>query len=273
MKEARKNHALPIDDRVFERLIPAMVGRPDLMAGRTSLTLAEGMTGMTENVFLDIKNKSKTITAEIEVPEDRTLPTRLGPVRIKVGKTDDWIALDEGSWFYMPSLYPAASFSQAMEVLQTQDVLIKEIPEVAEVLGKIGRVESPLDPAPISMIETVINYKSKYIVDKSGQRMTFKFDEDKTCGAVDLRRAFMQVWTLDRNDYGKNGEFVGLDVKAMRTQPAEVATQHLSNSREIFLALLDVVRRLDSVKIDELIGMRNYEALEMEIMRALMGRS
>ena len=45
-------------------------------------------------------------------------------------KTDDWIALDEGSWFYMPTLYPAASFSQAMQVLQTQDVLIKQIPEV-----------------------------------------------------------------------------------------------------------------------------------------------
>ena len=49
--------------------MPALAGRPDLMAGRTSLTLAEGMTGMTENVFLNIKNKSKTITAEIEVPE------------------------------------------------------------------------------------------------------------------------------------------------------------------------------------------------------------
>jgi arylsulfatase len=67
--EAEKNHALPIDDRVFERINPAMVNRPDLMAGRTSLTLAEGMTGMTENVFLNIKNKSKTITAEVDVHE------------------------------------------------------------------------------------------------------------------------------------------------------------------------------------------------------------
>jgi len=69
MKEAEKNHALPIDDRVFERVNAELVGRPDLMAGRTSLTLGEGMTGMTENVFINIKNKSKTITAEIEVPE------------------------------------------------------------------------------------------------------------------------------------------------------------------------------------------------------------
>ena len=71
-------------------------------------------------------------------------------------QSDDWIALDEGSWFYMPTLYPAASFSQAMQVLQTQDVLIGQIPEVKDVLGKIGRVESALDPAPAAMIETYI---------------------------------------------------------------------------------------------------------------------
>jgi arylsulfatase len=67
LAEAERNFALPIDGRVFERVNAELVGRPDLMAGRTSITLAEGMTGMSENVFLNIKNKSKTITAEIEV--------------------------------------------------------------------------------------------------------------------------------------------------------------------------------------------------------------
>ena len=70
MEEAARNKVLPIDDRVFQRINAELVGRPDLMAGRTSLTLAQGMTGMTENVFLNIKNKSKTITAEVDVPED-----------------------------------------------------------------------------------------------------------------------------------------------------------------------------------------------------------
>jgi len=74
-------------------------------------------------------------------------------------ESDDWIALDEGSWFYMPTLFPAASFSQAMEILQTQDALISEIPEVANVLGKIGRVESALDPAPAAMVETYVMLK------------------------------------------------------------------------------------------------------------------
>ena len=74
-------------------------------------------------------------------------------------RTDDWIALDEGTWFYMPTLYPAGSFSQAMEVLQTQDTLIRRIPEVHNVLGKIGRVESALDPAPGVMVETYVMLK------------------------------------------------------------------------------------------------------------------
>jgi arylsulfatase len=68
MEEAGKNQALPIDDRGVERVNAAIAGRPDLTGDRTSITLAEGMTGMTENVFLNIKNKSKTITAEVEVP-------------------------------------------------------------------------------------------------------------------------------------------------------------------------------------------------------------
>lgn len=76
-------------------------------------------------------------------------------------KSDDWIALDEGSWFYMPSLYPAASFNQAMETLQSQDTLIKGIPEVANVLGKIGRVDSALDPAPAAMVETYVMLKPR----------------------------------------------------------------------------------------------------------------
>jgi arylsulfatase A-like enzyme len=69
LKEAIKNHALPLDDRVIERANAALAGRPDLMAGRTSLTVYEGMIGMTENVFINTKNKSHTITAEVQVPK------------------------------------------------------------------------------------------------------------------------------------------------------------------------------------------------------------
>ncbi|MBS1214491.1 MAG: arylsulfatase, partial [Proteobacteria bacterium] len=69
MAEAPKYNVLPIDDRLLERTIPTLVGRPDVMGGRTSLTLGEGMTGMMENVFIDVKNHSKTLTAELEIPQ------------------------------------------------------------------------------------------------------------------------------------------------------------------------------------------------------------
>jgi arylsulfatase A-like enzyme len=69
MKEAGKYNVLPIDDRTLERFNAALVGRPDLMAGRTSLTVYEGMTGMSENVFINTKNRSHTITAEVEIPK------------------------------------------------------------------------------------------------------------------------------------------------------------------------------------------------------------
>ena len=69
LKEAVKYSVLPIDDRTLERMNAANVGRPDLMAGRTSLTVHEGMTGMSENVFINVKNRSHTITADVDIPK------------------------------------------------------------------------------------------------------------------------------------------------------------------------------------------------------------
>jgi arylsulfatase len=70
MKEAIKNQVLPLDDRLMERANASLAGRPDLMGGRTSLTVYEGMVGMTENVFINTKNRSHTITAELEIPKE-----------------------------------------------------------------------------------------------------------------------------------------------------------------------------------------------------------
>jgi arylsulfatase A-like enzyme len=68
MTEAEKYHVLPIDDRTIERTNPALAGRPDVLGDRKSLTLYEGMQGMLENTFMNIKNRSSTITAELEIP-------------------------------------------------------------------------------------------------------------------------------------------------------------------------------------------------------------
>jgi len=85
-------------------------------------------------------------------------------------------SLDEGSFLYMPTTMPHASIGEALDVVQLQDKAFAAIPEVDTVVGKIGRVDSPLDPAPVSMLETVINYKPEYRVDARGRRLHFRFD-------------------------------------------------------------------------------------------------
>jgi Cu(I)/Ag(I) efflux system membrane protein CusA/SilA len=84
--------------------------------------------------------------------------------------------LDEGSFLFMPSTMPHASIGKSVEMLHLQDMAIRSIPEVESVVGKIGRVESPLDPAPIGMVETIVNYKSEYISDQNGVPLRFEYD-------------------------------------------------------------------------------------------------
>lgn len=98
-----------------------------------------------------------------------------------------------------------------------------------------------------------------------------KFDEDRAFGAINLRRAFNQVSVLEKGGYGENGEFIGLDVKALRTQRKEKSLEHLKNSRNMFLALLEVVRNIDRERMQDYIRERDYEGLELYIMKSLMG--
>jgi xylose isomerase len=127
-----------------------------------------------------------------------------------------------------------------------------------------------LDPAD-DMAYALYHNKlwSVHLNDQNG----LKYDQDKVFGSVDLRRAFDQVWTLEKNGYGRNGESVGLDVKAMRTTTFEESTFHLSHSKTMFVRLLDVVRGVDMARVLELRANRQYEQLEMLILNALMGRS
>jgi xylose isomerase len=108
---------------------------------------------------------------------------------------------------------------------------------------------------------------SVHLNDQNG----LKFDQDRSFGAVDLRRAFNQVRVLDRHDFGKDGEFVGLDVKVLRTQKREDSFAHLANSKETFLLLLEKSRSLDETKVKGLIADRNYEELDRVVLRHLLG--
>jgi len=85
-------------------------------------------------------------------------------------------SLDEGSFLYMPTTMPHAGITAALDMISSQDRGIAAIPEVESVVGKIGRVESALDPAPIGMVETVVNYKSEYALDQNGARVRYRYD-------------------------------------------------------------------------------------------------
>lgn len=86
LKEAEKNHVLPIDDRRSERFDPQIAGRPDLLNGRTSLTVYEGMAGIMENAFINIKGISHSVTAEINVPNSSTN----GVIIAQAGRFGGW---------------------------------------------------------------------------------------------------------------------------------------------------------------------------------------
>ena len=95
-------------------------------------------------------------------------------------------ALDEGSFLVMPTVSPHASIEEATDALRTLDAAIAAIPEVSQVVGKIGRAESALDPAPISMIETIVNYRSEFRSDEQGRVLTFASQRQ---GRLCLRQA------------------------------------------------------------------------------------
>jgi xylose isomerase len=124
-----------------------------------------------------------------------------------------------------------------------------------------------LDPADeISFALAFGKLWSVHLNDQNG----LKFDQDRSFGSVDLRRAFNQVRILDENRYWEQG-MVGLDVKAIRTQPADKATKHLRNSLDAFLKLVEISRSLDRNHVDELIAARDYEELDWLILSKLMG--
>jgi xylose isomerase len=108
---------------------------------------------------------------------------------------------------------------------------------------------------------------SVHLNDQNG----LKYDQDKNFGGANLRVAFNQVRVLEEAGYGSRGEFIGLDVKAMRTQKGSCVTDHLKNSREIFMHLVNKVRTWDRRLEQQYIDARDYEALELAVLKHIMG--
>jgi len=126
-----------------------------------------------------------------------------------------------------------------------------------------------LDPSDeMAMALSMGKLFSVHLNDQNG----LKFDQDKTFGSANLRGAYNQVRILELGGYPETGRFVGLDVKAMRTQKADVAQKHLTNSRTIFLKLVEKVRSFPQDVETQCMANRDYEALDLAVLEHLMGR-
>jgi xylose isomerase len=109
---------------------------------------------------------------------------------------------------------------------------------------------------------------SLHLNDQNG----LKFDQDKPFGSNNLRVAFNQVRVLERNRYGKNGEYICFDVHPFRTTKVKHWVAHLDNSRRTFLKLVEKVRAFDETRATRLIADRDYQALDQMVIEHLLGR-
>jgi len=160
---------------------------------------------------------------------------------------------------YVPTVGHAVALSYA----SSSPSRVKAVIETAHALL------AGLDPSD-EMAFALAHHKlgSVHLNDQNG----LKYDQDKGFGTVNLRAAFNQVRVLEEAGYGRNGEFIGLDIKAMRTQKGDPVTVHLANSRKLFLLLLDKVRSWDHKAEEDFLANRDYEGLEFFTLTHLMGR-
>ena len=143
----------------------------------------------------------------------------------------------------------------------------KDPARVGGLLESAHAVLAGLDPAnEMAFAISMGKLWSVHLNDQNGQR----YDQDKAFGAENLRQAFNQVRVLVKSGYGSKGEFIGFDVKAMRTQKPEDCYRHIENSLKIFRALEKKVASVDTALWDKLVAERNYEKLEMSVMDLLM---
>lgn len=143
----------------------------------------------------------------------------------------------------------------------------KDPSRVGAVLESAHAILAGLDPANEMAFGLAFGKLwSVHLNDQNGM----KYDQDKAFGVENLRQAFNQIKVLMDNNYGANGEMVGLDVKVMRTQKAEDCYRHIENSMKIAKMLEKKVEKFDRAFRDQCVAERNYEKLEMYVLELLM---
>ncbi len=139
---------------------------------------------------------------------------------------------------------------------------------VGGLLETAHAVLAGLDPAAEMGFALAMNKLwSVHLNDQNGM----KFDQDKNFGAENLRSAFNQIKVLKENNFCENGEYIGLDVKCMRTQSTAESFEHLKTSLKVAKAMEEKVERYDYAYAEKCIAERNYEKLEMYVLELIMG--
>ncbi|MCK9413609.1 MAG: efflux RND transporter permease subunit [Prolixibacteraceae bacterium] len=136
-----------------------------------------------------------------------------GPSKTFPGTGKEFMpSLNEGSFLLMPTSMPHSSIEKNLQYIETLDKRLSVIPEVEVAVGKWGRVNSALDPAPVQMFENTINYRSEYILDENGQRMQFNVDREgsyilKSGSKYNLKKEGFRVIPGDSLTPANNGEY------------------------------------------------------------------
>jgi xylose isomerase len=160
---------------------------------------------------------------------------------------------------YLPTIGHALAIAQ----------LTSDPARVGALIESAHAILAGLDPADeIDFACAFGKLWSLHLNDQNG----LKFDQDKPFGSANLRVAFNQVRALERNGYGKRGEFVCFDVHPFRPTKEEHWLAHLENSRRTFLRLLEKARSFDEKTAKALIADRNYAALDQLVLEHLMGK-
>jgi xylose isomerase len=160
---------------------------------------------------------------------------------------------------YLPTVGHALAIAQ----------LTRDAKRVGCVIESAHAILAGLDPADeIDFAMSFGKLWSLHLNDQNG----LKFDQDKPFGSTNLRTAFNQVRALERNQYGRKGEYVCFDVHPFRTTKPEHFLAHLSNSRRTFLKLLAKVRSFDEKGAQKFIAARDYQGLDQMVIEHLLGR-
>src|SRR5690606_31090137 len=175
-------------------------------------------------------------------------------------------SLNEGSFLLMPTSMPHAGIESSKETLQRMDIAITDIPEVEIVVGKLGRIESALDPAPISMYENVINYRPEYQLNKNGRPMAFKVDRDR-------RFILKSGDTLSNEDALNNGFTAGDLIEDEDGRFFRNWRSHIKNPDDIWNEIISSSNLPGVTSAPKLQPIETRLVMLQTGMRAPMGRS